>query len=203
MTTLFEALDGEAQKDLLRDTIVECVAVVVRAVPDPDLPDDRLTMKIVSEVFDTFAPGIPWIDAELARLREICEDAAGDITVPVQDALLVALNRRRKEQDGLVAGKIGGHPAAWASDPQFMAFPGPILRNARATVPVWWMAWTAGMEDDGMMCVDYEDIWSYSGMDPVFAEDGTGETRKNILKRMQQVNGVVGRMVERLMREGT
>ena len=36
MTTLFEALDGEAQKDLLRDTIVECVAVVVRAVPDPD-----------------------------------------------------------------------------------------------------------------------------------------------------------------------
>jgi hypothetical protein len=52
--------------------VIELVTVVVRAVPDPDRPDDRLAMTIAMEVKDGFAPGQPWIAAELARVREIC-----------------------------------------------------------------------------------------------------------------------------------
>jgi len=51
-------------------------------------------------------------------------------------------------------GKVGGHPAAWASDPQIMAFLGTILRYARAEVSVWWLAWTVAMDDDGKLVVD-------------------------------------------------
>ena len=208
MTTLFEALDPEAREELIRGDVIELVSVIVTAVPDPDRPDDRLSMKIAAEVNDDFAPGTPWIDAELARLREICAGAAGDITIPAEDALHVALNRNRKGLDGLLAGKVGGHPAAWASDPQLMAFLGTVLQDARAEVSVWWLAWTVGMDDDGKLVVDCEDSLSlprpavalrYPDRDSFFAADETGETRENILERMRQVNGVVGRMVRELM----
>jgi hypothetical protein len=208
MTTLFEALDPEAKEELIHGDVIELVSVIVTAVPDPDRPDDRLKMKIAAEVYDDFAPGTPWIDAELGKVREICAGAAADITIPAEDALHVALNRNRKGLDGLLAGKVGGHPAAWGSDPQLMAYLRPVLQNARAEELVWWLAWTVAMDDDGKLVVDCEDSLSlprpgvalrYPDRESFFAVDGTGETRENILERMRVVNGVVGRMVERLM----
>jgi hypothetical protein len=210
MTTLYEALNPEAQEELIRDNVIEFVSVIVTAVPDPDRPDDRLTMKITAEVYADFAPGTPWIDAELEKIRKICAGAAEDITVPVTDALHVALNRNRKSLDGILEGKIGGRPAAWASDPQVMALLGTVLENARAEVPVWCLAWTVAMADDGFLLVDCEDSLSLSrpasvllppDRESFFAADESGETRRNILERMRQVNGVVGRMVEVLMND--
>jgi hypothetical protein len=64
------------------------------------------------------------------------------------------------------------------------------------------------MADDGFLLVDCEDSLSLSrpasallspDRESFFAADETGETRRNILERMRQVNGVVGRMVEVLM----
>jgi hypothetical protein len=208
MTTLFEVLDPAAKEELICDEVIELVSVIVTAVPDPDRPDDRLKMKIEVEVYEDFAPGTPWIDTELGKVREICAGAADDITIPAEDALHVALNRNRRGLDGLLVGKVGGHPAAWASDPQLMAFLGPVFQNARAEELVWWLAWTVAMDDDGKLVVDCEDSLSlprpgvalrYPDRESFFAVDGTGETRENILERMRQVNGVVGRVVGELM----
>jgi len=210
MTTLYEALDPEAQEELIRDNVIELVSVIVTAVPDPDRPDDRLSLLIAAEIYDEFAPGTPWIDAELEKIRKICAGAADDITLPATDALHVALNRNRKSLDGILEGKIGGRPAAWASDPEVMALLGTVLENARAEVPVWELAWTVAMADDGLLLVDCEDSLSLprpasallSPERDFFVADESGETRKNILERMRQVNGVVGRMVEVLMNDG-
>ena len=68
MTKLFETLTPEAQEELVRDHVIELVTVVVRAVSDPDQPDDRLAMTIAMVMKDEFAPGQPRIDAELARV---------------------------------------------------------------------------------------------------------------------------------------
>jgi len=92
MTMLFEALTPKAQNALVRDHVIDLVTVVVRAVPDPDRPDDRLAMTIAMELKDEFAPGQPQIDAELARVREICGAAGEDLSVNMQDALLAAAN---------------------------------------------------------------------------------------------------------------
>jgi len=208
MMTLFRALTPEAKEGLIRGDVIELVTVIVTAVPDPDRPDDRLTMKIAAETYDEFAPGTPWIDAELKKIREICARAADDITIPAHDALHVSLNRNRKGLDGLLVGKVGGHPAVRASDPQLMAFLGPVLQNARAEVLVWWLAWAVTMDDDGKLVVDCEDSLSLPrpvvalrtpDRDSFFAADETGGTRENILERMRQVNGVVGRMVGELL----
>ncbi|MFA6331849.1 MAG: hypothetical protein WCX22_02750 [Methanoregula sp.] len=211
MTTLFEVLDPEAKEELIRGDVIELVSVIVTAVPDPDRPDDRLAMKIAAEMYDEFASGTPWIDTELGKVRELCARAADDITIPAEDALHVALNRNRKSLDGLFVGRVGGHPAAWASDPQLMTFLGTVLKDARAEVLVWWLAWTVAMDDDGKLVVDCEDNLSHSGpavallypdRESFFAADETGETRNNILERMRVVNGVVGRMVGELMGGG-
>jgi hypothetical protein len=211
MTTLYEALDPKAREELICGEVIELVSVIVTAVPDPDRPDDRLTMKIAAEMYDEFASGTPWIDAELGKVRELCARAADDITIPANNALHVDLNRNRKALDGLLAGKVGGHPAAWSSDPQVMAFLGTVLKDARAEVLVWWLAWTVAMDDDGKLVVDCEDNLSHSGpavallypdRESFFAEDATGETRNNILERMRLVNGVVGRVVGELMNAG-
>ena len=75
MTTLFEALDRKPggtdpwRCDRTRFGYRD------RSHRNPNRPDDRLSMKIAAEVNDDFAPGTPWIDAELARLREICAGA--------------------------------------------------------------------------------------------------------------------------------
>jgi hypothetical protein len=42
---LHEALCPEAREGLARYGIIELVSVSVKAVPDPELPDDRLAMK--------------------------------------------------------------------------------------------------------------------------------------------------------------
>jgi hypothetical protein len=66
------------------------------------------------------------------------------------------------------------------------------------------------MDDDGKMIVDCEDSLSlprpavallHPDRESFFAADDTGETRKNILERMRQVNGVVGRVVGELLNE--
>jgi hypothetical protein len=208
MTMLFEALTSNAQNELIRDHVIELVTVAVRAVPDPDRPDDRLAMTIAAEVKDVFAPGQPWIDAELARVREICASAGDDFSIYMQDALLVALNRRRKDLDGLRNGKIGGHPVAYFSDPQVAEFLQPILKAAKAEVTLWCLAWTVSMDDDGKLLADVED--SFSDPDSatvvlnlynnsIFTEDWDHDTEEKVKQRMRSVNDVVGRMMKELM----
>jgi hypothetical protein len=205
---LFEALTPETQNELVRDHVIDLVTVVVRAVPDPDRPDDRLAMTIAMEMKDVFAPGQPRIDAELARVREICGAAGDDLSVTMQDALLVALNRRRKDLDGLREGKIGGHPVAYLADPQVAEFLGPILKVAKPEVTVWCLTWTIAMDDDGKLLIDCEDSFStpdsatavvnlYHGS--IFTEDWDHETREKVKQRMLKVNDVVGKMVRELM----
>jgi len=206
--TLLEVLTPEAQEELVRDQVIEFLTVIVRAIPDPDRPDDRLTMKIAAEVFDEFAPGKPGIDTAMAQIRKICEPADDDLSINIQDALLVALNRRRKSLDGLREGKIGGHPVAYLADPQVAEFLGPILKAARPQVTVWSLGWTVAMDDDGKLLVDCEDSFStpdsatavvnlYNGS--IFTEDWDHETREKVMQRMLKVNDVVGNMVRELM----
>ena len=208
MTKLFETLTPEAQEELVRDHVIELVTVVVRAVPDPDQPDDRLAMTIAMVMKDEFAPGQPRIDAELARVREICGAACEDLSVNMQDALLVALNRRRKSLDGLREGKIGGHPISYLKDPQVAEFLGPILKAAKPKVTVWCLTWTIAMDDDGKLLADCEDSFStpdsvtavvnlYNGS--IFTEDWDHETREKVKQRMLKVNDVVGKIVRVLM----
>jgi len=208
MTKLYQALTREAQDELVRDLIVELVTVAVRAVPDPDQPDDRLTMTIVAEVKNGFASGQPSIDAGLASIRECCDAAGDDLSVKMEDALLVALNRRRKEIAELRAGKIGGHPVAYLSDPEYKKFMDPILASVKPEVTLWCAAWTAGMDDDGKMVFDCEDNFSESDSmigvlniydESIYAEDRDGAVRKRIAARMRKVNDVVGEIVRRLM----
>ena len=208
MTMLFEALKPEAQDELVRDQVIELVTVVVRAVPDPGRPDDRLTMTIAMEMKDEFAPGEPRTDAELARVREICGAAGEDLSVPMQDALLVALNRRRTDLDGLRVGKIGGHPVSYLKDPQVAEVLGPILRLAKPEVTVWCLTWTIAMDDEGKLLVDCEDSFSAPDSvtavanlynDSIFSEDWDHETQEKVKQRMRKVNDVVGKMVRELL----
>ena len=208
MKTLLDALKPEAQEELVRDHVIDLVTVVVRAVPDPDRPDDRLAMTIAMEMKDEFAPGQLRIDAELARVREICGAAGEDLSVNMQDALLVALNRRRKSLDGLREGKIGGHPVAYLADPQVAEFLGPVLKAAKPEVTVWSLAWTVAMDDNGKLLVDCEDSFSDPGSvvavrnvfdDLIYAEDWDHETEEKIKQRIRKVNDVAGSIVREYM----
>ena len=208
MTKLFKALKPEAQEELVRDQVIELLTVIVRAVPDPDRPDDRLAMKIITEVCDEFAPGMLRIDTAMAQIREICASADDDISITMQGALLVALNRRRKDLDGLREGKIGGHPVTYMSDPQVMEFLRPILKAAKAEVTLWSLAWTVAMDDDGKLLVDCEDSFSDPDSvvavrnvfdDSIYAEDRDHENEERVKQRMWKVNDVVGRIVREYM----
>jgi hypothetical protein len=84
-------------------------------------------MRVTAEIYDEFAPGQPAIERELIRIREICASAANDLSDPMQDALLVALNRRRKELD-----ELQGLEDRRATDPQLAAFLQPTLQSATA-----------------------------------------------------------------------
>jgi hypothetical protein len=161
-------------------------------------------MTIIADVKDVFAPGQPWIDMELTRIREICASAGDDFSVSMQDALLVALNRRRKDLDGLQAGTIGGHPVAYLADSQVMEFLGPILKAMNAEITLWCLAWTVAMDDNGKLLVDCEDCFTIPDSavtvmnvfdESVYADDRDGTTRKKVMARMGKVNDVVGRMV--------
>ena len=208
MTKLFDALTPEAQEELVRDQVIEFLTVIVRAIPDPDRPDDRLTMKIAAEIYDEFAPGKPGIDTAMAQIRKICEPADDDLSINMQDALLVALNRRRKDLDGLRQGKIGGYPMAYLADPQIAEFLGTALKAASPEVTVWSLAWTVAMDDEGKLVVDCEDSFSDPGLviavrnvydDSVFAEDWDYETRVKIRQRIRKVNEVAGRIIREYM----
>ena len=208
MTNLFAALTPEAQEELVRDYVIELITVIVRAVPDPDRPDDRLTMKIAAEIYDEFAPGKPGIDLAMADVRKICEAACDDVSIQMQDTLLVVLNRRRKDLDGLRQGKIGGYPVAYLADPQIAEFLGTAIKAASPEVTVWSLAWTVAMDDDGKLVVDCEDPFSDQRSviavrnvydDSVFAEDWDHETREKIRQRIRKVNEVAGRIIREYM----
>ena len=208
VTNLFAALIPEAEEELVRDYVIELITVIVRAVPDPDRPDDRLTMKIAAEIYDEFAPGKPGIDLAMADVRKICEAACDDVSIQMQDTLLVVLNRRRKDLDGLRQGKIGGYPVAYLADPQIAEFLGTAIKAASPEVTVWSLAWTVAMDDDGKLVVDCEDPFSDQRSviavrnvydDSVFAEDWDHETREKIRQRIRKVNEVAGRIIREYM----
>ena len=170
--------------------------------------DERL--KTGNEVNNDFTPGLLWIDAGLARVREICSTAGDDFSVSMQNALLVALNRRRKNLDGLRAGTIGGHPVEYLSDLQVMEFLRPILKATKADVTLSCLAWTVAMDDDGKLLADVEDCFTSPDsvvavlnhfMESIYAEDIDGTTRKKVTARMAKVNDFVGRVVMGLMEE--
>ena len=204
MTRLFDLLKPEARDDLIRDQVIELVTVIVRAVPDPDRPDDRFAMAVTADVYDEFATGIPAIDTAMAQAREICATAGRDISESFRDALLVALNRRRRELDGLREGKIGGQPVAYLSDPAIAELLGPMIRDAAVEVPVWSLAWTVAMEDDGKLLVGAEDSLPRPGPaaaagNPGYAvfwpEDWDRGTRDSVRLRIRMVDDAVDRIV--------
>ena len=191
MKTFFELLCPEAQEDLIRHGIIELVTVRAAAEQDPERPDDRLRMSVSGDLGHEFRPGNPWIDAELQRIREICMPAGEDLSVATQDSLLVDLNRERREQDELRAGRIGGQPVKWFSDPQTMELVWPSIKNATPEVMVWCHCWTLEMDDGGQMTVDCEAPLYYKGLDD--------ESRARIDERLRKVNAGIGKIVERLI----
>src|SRR5512145_2875616 len=117
MTKLFETLREEVQEDLIRDHVIELVTVVVEVEPDPVRPDNRNSMNIVIEVFDTFRDGIPVIEAGRNRIRMICDSAPGDLSDDTRENLIAALARRCDEMDELQEGRVGGQPVDALRDP--------------------------------------------------------------------------------------
>ncbi len=191
MTKLFDVLLPEAQEDLICDNVIELVTVLVSAVPDPERPDDRLAMNISVELGYDFRPGIPWIDAELERIREISGLAGVDLSLAVQAGLIVALNKERRKRDGLREGKIDGQPVAYLSDPRLVEIIRPALMDANTEVVVWCHCWTVAMDDDGMMLVDVDPPLYFKGLDVV--------SRARIQERIRKVNEVIGGVVGKLM----
>lgn len=191
MTKLYDILTPEAQQNLLRDGVIEIVSVCVTAVPDPEKPEDRLTMSIAAEIGHDFREGIPWIDHELDCLRAITGPAGEDLSIAVQDHLMVELNINRKFFDGLKEAKIGGHPVAYLSDPVVADLLRPVLEDPIIEVLVWCYCWTVAMEDDGKLIVDAEPPLYFHGLDD--------ESRARVNERIRQVDRVIGGMVEMFM----
>ena len=203
MKHLHEQLTDEAKEELVRTGVIELVSVIAHAGPDPERPDDRLTMKIIVEVSDVFAPGRPGTDQIRSWIREICKDAGKDFSMGMQDSLHVALNRNRKALDQLREGKIGGEPVAYLSDPQAMAIMRPIFQSLIPDVTVWCLAWVVWMEDDGELVVDYENCF----MEPnsciavrtifdgrIYAEDRDHATQERVMARMEKIRQVMERV---------
>ena len=168
------------------------MTVWAAAVPDPGRPEDRLVFTIAGEVSDDFRSGIPWIEAELDQIREICKPARDDLSVAVQDALLADITGWWKKQDELMEGRINGQPVEWFSNPEVMKLVWPSIRDATPEVTVWCHCWTLAMEDDGKMIVDCDA--------PLYYERLDDESRGRINERLRKVNAVIGGIVERLMR---
>jgi hypothetical protein len=84
VTIFFEALTPKAQNELIRDQVIELVTVVVRDVPDPDRPDDRLADLDWKDIPMDFGP-----PAEkrfpVAKAKNLIE-SAGFRILSVQDA---------------------------------------------------------------------------------------------------------------------
>jgi len=63
VTKLFKTLTPEAREVLIRDDMIEILTVIVSAVPDPDRPDDRLSVTSYSDnailaKIETWADGV-------------------------------------------------------------------------------------------------------------------------------------------------
>ncbi|MDP2797890.1 MAG: hypothetical protein Q8N94_10330 [Methanoregula sp.] len=191
---LVEALCPEAQEDLARHGIVELVSISVKAVPDPERPDDRLALKITAEVNDNFQNGIPAVDRDLDTADEICTSAVDDLSLSLQDELLVTLDTRRREITGLREEKVNGQPVAYLSDPEIASLIRPTLENPVIDALVWSVGWCATKEDDGKILVYCDN--------PLMSEDVDEDSWVRIQDRMRRVNYVIGGLMAGLLGEG-
>lgn len=191
MTKLFETIIPEAQEDLIRDGVIELVTVVMEVEPDPHRPDNRNSMNIVIEVFDNFRDGIPAIEAGRTRIRTICDSAPGDLSDDTRENLIAALARRCDEMDELKEGRVDGQPVEALRDPAIAKFFTPELFTYNKKVMVWCYAWTAGLDDGGMMDMDCEEPLYNDGIDKA--------SRSRIRGRVQNVNEELNRIVAPLM----
>ncbi len=194
MTKIFDAMIPEAQEELIRDGIIELVTVLVEALPHPDRPDDPSAMRIVAGVYHGFRDGIPAIDAGLADLRGTCSIAAEDLTPAVQDRLLADLARDRRQKDEWREGKVNGEPIALHLSPEAADLLRPELFDLDPKVTVWCHAWTAGMSENGLMCIDRDS--------PFIVEWIDDESLARILERVYAVDAGISAIVTPLMREG-
>jgi hypothetical protein len=181
---LIDALGDWARGDLARDGIVELVSVSVNAVPDPERPDDHLSMKIVAEVCDNFRAGIAGIDRDLDQVDAICSSSEPDFTLVLRDELLVSLDQRRTNLAELRAGQIGGKPVAYLADPVVAGLIRPLLEHPVIEENVWCVGWSAVQEDDGTFFVYCDN--------PLFSESVDEESWIRIQDRIRQVNYIIG-----------
>jgi len=191
---LVEALCPEAQEDLARHGIVELVSVSVMAVPDPARPEDRLALKITAEVNDNFRTGIPAVERDLDATDKICTSSRDDLSLSLQDELLVTLDTRRREIAGLREGKVDDQPVAYLSDPAIASLIRPTLENPVIDALVWSVGWCATKEDDGKILVYCDN--------PLMSEDVDEDSWIRIQDRMRRVNYVIGGLMAGLLGEG-
>ncbi|OPX62199.1 MULTISPECIES: hypothetical protein [unclassified Methanoregula] len=194
MTKLFETMIPEAQEELIRDGMIEIVCVCVDAVPDPGRPGDRAAMIFSAEVYHDFRDGVPAVDAGIARIREICSNAAEDLSPAVRDRLLAALAVDLQQKDELRQGKIDGEPFESRFGPDIAKLLRPENLDLDPKVTVWCHAWSAGMDDSGLMCIDRDEPVIFNGID--------NETEVRILERITALDARIAAIVKPLMREG-
>ena len=193
MTNFFESLAPEAQEDLLRHGIIELVSVSARAVPDPERPEDRLSMKIVGEVNDIFLQNIPAIDRYLDRVDEICSASNDDLSLSLRDELLVTIEKQRDDFAELKNGMMNGKPAPHVSDPVVAELLRPCLEHPVIDALVWCIGWCAIREDDGRLFVYCDN--------PLISEYADDDSWARIQDRMRRVNYVIGGMMAELLGE--
>lgn len=193
MTNFFESLAPEAQEDLLRHGIIELVSVSAMAVPDPERPEDRLSMKIVGEVNDIFLQNIPAIDRYLDRVDEICSASNDDLSLSLRDELLVTIEKQRDDFAELKNGMMNGKPAPHVSDPVVAELLRPCLEHPVIDALVWCIGWCAIREDDGRLFVYCDN--------PLISEYADDDSWARIQDRMRRVNYVIGGMMAELLGE--
>ncbi|MCK9630637.1 MAG: hypothetical protein M0R30_03245 [Methanoregula sp.] len=201
----------EAREELTRHGITELVSVTVKAVPDPDRPEDRLAMKIITEVNDNFQPGIPAIDLKLDKADRICSSAGDDLSLSLRDELLVTLETRRRELAELRNGMVDGKPVAVLSNPEIAALIRPSLENPDIDALVWSIGWcvTSDSEDPRVFsCFGSENPQHDEGRllvysdDPLISEEVDEDSWVRIRDRMRRVDYVIEGLVAGLMGEG-
>ena len=190
---LIDLLCPDARDDLMKHGIVELVSVSVRAVPDPDRPEDHLAMKIAGEVCDNFRAGIRDIDRDLDRVDAICSASEEDLALVFRDELLVTLDEQRRAFAELREGKIDGRPAPHLSDPAVADLIRPALEHPFINACVWSLGWCAIREEDGRLLVYSET--------PHLSESVDEDSWVRIQDRMRKVNYIIGGMVSRLLGE--
>lgn len=194
MTKLFETMIPEAQDELIRDGMIEIVCVLVEAVPDPGRPGDVSAMTFSAEVYHDFRDGVPAVDAGIARIRKICSGAAEDLSPAVRDRLLAALADDRQQKDEFRQGLIDGEPFETRFGPEVAKLLRPENFDLNPKVTVWCHAWSAGMEDGGLICIDRDEPVIFTGTD--------NETEVRILERITALDERIAAIIRPLMQEG-